>query len=96
MVAHDSWAKVYDRAYKESFGSFYKATVEEAKMYTDDPTLPHCRRLPRRFDDGATPHSFSSPEEYYRSRWFYSIDLLVEEISDRFTQSSMCTVFQKK
>ena len=24
MTAHDSWAKIYDRAYKESFGSFYK------------------------------------------------------------------------
>ena len=73
----------------ESFDRFYKATVEEAKTYTDDPTLPRCRRLPRRFDDGAAPHSFSSPEEYYRSHWFYSIDLVVEEISDQFTQSSI-------
>ena len=28
MTAHDSWAKVYDRAYKESFGSFYKEFTE--------------------------------------------------------------------
>ena len=28
MVAHDSWAKVYDKVYKESFGSFYKEFTE--------------------------------------------------------------------
>ena len=28
MVAHNSWAKVYDRAYKESFGTFYKELTE--------------------------------------------------------------------
>ena len=28
MTAHDSWAKVYDRAYKESFVSFYKEFTE--------------------------------------------------------------------
>mgnify|MGYP001157511523 FL=1 len=28
MTAHDSWAKVYDRAYKESFGIFYKEFTE--------------------------------------------------------------------
>ena len=28
MVAHNSWAKVYDRAYKESFGAFYKELTE--------------------------------------------------------------------
>ena len=28
MTAHNSWAKVYDRAYKESFGSFYKEFTE--------------------------------------------------------------------
>ena len=43
----------------ESFGRFYKATVEEAKTYTDDPTLPHCRRLPRRFSAAASVHQKS-------------------------------------
>ena len=28
MTAHNSWAKVYDRAYKESFGAFYKELTE--------------------------------------------------------------------
>ena len=28
MVAHNSWAKVYDRAYKESFGVFYEELTE--------------------------------------------------------------------
>ena len=28
MTAHDSWAKVYDLAYQESFGSFYKRLTE--------------------------------------------------------------------
>ena len=28
MTAHDSWAKVYDSAYKESFGRFYKEFTE--------------------------------------------------------------------
>ena len=28
MTAHNSWAKVYDRAYKKSFGTFYKELTE--------------------------------------------------------------------
>ena len=28
MTAHDSWAKVYDLAYQESFGSFYKGLTK--------------------------------------------------------------------
>ena len=31
MTAHDSWAKVYDRAYQESFGSFYKKLTDYDK-----------------------------------------------------------------
>ena len=73
----------------DSFRQFYGSTVEEAKEFTDDPELPRHRRPPRKLDEGERPHVFKAPEEMYRMHYFYAIDLILQEISDRFDQKSL-------
>ena len=73
----------------DSFKQFYTSTVQQAKEYTDEPSLPRYQRPPKRIDEGAAPHSCESPEDYHRVHYFYALDLVSEEISDRFRQNSM-------
>ena len=68
---------------------FYSSVVLKAKKYTDDPVLPRYRRPPRRLDDGSAPHLFTSPEEYYRAKYFEALDFVENEINRRFDQSSL-------
>ena len=70
-----------------AYQSFYSSVVLKAKKYTDDPVLPRYR--PRCLDDGSAPHSFASPEEYYRVKYYEVFDFVENEISRRFDQSSL-------
>ena len=51
--------------------------------------MPCYRRPPKRIDGGVAPHSFKSPEDHYRSHFFYALGLMAEEICDCFKQRSM-------
>ena len=68
---------------------FYSSVVLKAKNYTDDPVLPRYRRPPRCLDDGSAPHSFASPEDYYRTKYFEALDFVENEINRRFDQGSL-------
>ena len=70
------------------FMEFYKHVKEEAKDLTEGPVLPRQRRLPRRYNDGATSHSFSTPEEYFRKQYFEAHDILIAELDRRFQQNA--------
>ena len=71
----------------ETFERFYMASREQAKEYNiDEPVLPRYRRPPRRFDDGAAPHIFETPQDYYRKQYFEALDLISEELARRFDQ----------
>ena len=70
----------------DSFREFYALVVREARQYTEEPSLPSCRQPPRRLDEGAVPHRFNPPEDYYRSLYFQALDLVSEEILRRFSQ----------
>ena len=72
----------------ESFRQFYTLTVEEAKEYTKEPLLPRYKRPPKKIDEGEMPHSFKSPEDMFRMHYFYAMDLILQEINDRFDQKS--------
>jgi len=54
--------------------------------YTQDPTLPEQKRIPRRLDDGASNHVYSSPKEYYRQQYYQVLDVLTEEMTRQFDQ----------
>ena len=70
-----------------SFDRFYSKVVEDSKEFTSPPTLPRNRQPPRRHDDGgATGHTFSTPESYFRKQYFEVLDLLISELKRRFQQ----------
>ena len=69
-----------------AFKSFYSSVVEEARELTGEPMLPRQRRIPRRVDDGAPNHHFQSPEDFFRKQYYEVLDLLVNEITQRFNQ----------
>lgn len=73
----------------ESFRRFYTLNVEDAKEYTDKPSLPRYRRPPKKIDEGEMPHNFKSPEDMFRMDYFDAMDLILQEISDRFDQKSL-------
>ena len=73
-----------------SFEMFYSSVVSEANEYNiSDPVLPRYRRPPKRIDDGAPPHCFTSAKEYFRVQYFEVIDLLKGETSKRFSEKSL-------
>ena len=49
--------------------------------------MPRNRQPPRRHDDGgATGHTFSTPESYFRKQYFEVLDLLISKLKRRFQQ----------
>ena len=74
---------------EESFSKLYREAVEEAKELTQPPILPRRRYVPKRIDDDTDPgHSFETPEEYFQKSYFEVIDLLDNELDNRFSQLS--------
>lgn len=69
-----------------SFHTFYQSVADEASKFTLSPVLPRQRKSPRRIDDGAPSHTFSSPEDYYRKQYFEVLDMLSGELARRFDQ----------
>jgi len=68
------------------FKKFYDLVVEEACKLTSEPTLPRQRRIPQRVNDGAPNHHFLTAEDYFRQQYFEAFDLLLNEITQRFSQ----------
>ena len=85
-----SMAKSYLVRQRDSkaYDSFYSSVVDQAKEYTDDPVLPRYKKIPKRLDDGAQPHRFTTVQDYYRAQYYEVLDL-IGEISRRFDQDSL-------
>lgn len=77
---------------EESFQLFYEQVLAESDGKTEKPKLPRYRKLPKKLDDGAPPHKFSTPEEYYRYEYFAVIELIDGELERRFCQKSFSMV----
>ena len=45
------------------FDSFYNAVIVDCGELTEPPTLPRPRKRPKRFDDGASSHTYNTPNE---------------------------------
>ena len=73
----------------EAFRAFYKKVFEGSKDLKDAPCLARKRRPPKRIDDGSESHVFETPEDYYRKTYFEVIDIIVLELSQRFSQESL-------
>ena len=71
-----------------AFNSFYEVVVKEAENITSKPTLPRQRQIPHRTDDGSPNYQFSCPKDYFQQQYFEILDLLLNEITQRFNQPS--------
>jgi hypothetical protein len=73
----------------EKFEVFYQSVVESAKGLTSAPVLPRYRKPPKRpGEDAAQAHRFDTSEEYFRQQYFEAIDVLVQQLKDRFEHRS--------
>ncbi len=70
-----------------AFDGFFNSTVIEAEAYTEEPTLPRKRKLPKRLDDGGPEYS-PSPKDLFRQQYFEVLDLLVNELKRPFDQKA--------
>ena len=70
------------------FDKFYDSVLEEAKFYTEEPTLPRKRKLPKRYNDGAAEHQYDLARDMYRHKYVEVLDLLISEVRRRFHQPS--------
>ena len=70
------------------FDKFYDSVLEEAKSYTEEPTLLRKRKLPKQYNDGAAEHQYDSARDMHRHKYFETLDLLISEIRRRFHQPS--------
>ena len=48
------------------FDTFYDAVVSDCGSLTTEPTLPCQRKRPKRFEDGASPHTYLTPKDGHR------------------------------
>ena len=64
----------------------YSKVVDGCKDLTFEPTLPRYRRPPRRIDEGEPPVHFCDTESYFRQQYFETLDLLINELKQRFQQ----------
>ena len=66
------------------FSDFFQAASKEAEDLTQPPTLPRQRQVPKRIDDRAETHQFTTVEEYFHMQYFEVLDLLSGELNHRF------------
>ena len=74
------------------FHSFFNTVKEEAKDICDPPVLSRQRRLPQRIDGGASPHMFTSVEEFYKKEYFQAIDSITGDLENRFQQEGFSII----
>ena len=60
-----------------SFTTFYQGA---SGGLTDEPVLPRYRRIPRRINEGAVSHRYTSPEDRYRHAYFEALEQACGEI----------------
>lgn len=76
----------------DAFNRFFDNVVLESSNFTEEPTLPRKRKLPRRVDDGAASHQHLTPRDFYRQIYFQGLDIVITEISRRFDQNDIAVV----
>lgn len=67
----------------------FEEVQKAGEKFVDEPDLPRRNRVPRRFDSGSAAHQWKTPEEYFHSQFFCTVDLLVAEIDRRFDQYTL-------
>lgn len=92
-------AIVYERHLRRlrndvEFDRFYEAAHQSSQDLTDEPVLPRKQKIPRRVNEGADPHQYESPKDYFRHQYFSALDEIANELSRRFDQKDMKVVME--
>ena len=72
-----------------AFDRFYDATVVEAQAYTQEPTLPRPRKVPKKLNDGAPGHHHVSEKDHFRQQYYEVLDVVMSEMKRRFDQPTL-------
>ncbi len=74
----------------EEFALIYDSAKEMCvNLDFDLPKLPRKRKAPTRLDDGSLPHSFETPEAYYRHMFYNCVDSCLNYVASYFDQSAL-------
>ena len=71
------------------FDKFYQSCVSFSEGKSGEPVLPRYRGAPARLDDGAPPHRFKCPEDYYQVQYCEACDKIKTELKSRFNQAKL-------
>ena len=75
---------------EQTFNFCYNKAIHNAEsLQIGRSVLPRYKRLPKRLDQGAKPHQFEAPKDYFHQQYFEACDLLLGELNDRFDQQSV-------
>ena len=77
---------------ESKFNCFYQEVLEKSSTLTEEPKLPRSRKVPRRFDEGSSPHQYLVPKDRYRHAYFEVMELATGEVERRFDQSDLHTI----
>lgn len=75
-----------------NYNAFYEEVIGTSQDLTSEPTIPHQRKLPKRLDDGATPHVYLTPKDRLRHKYFETLDLAVGEVERGFNQGDISVI----
>lgn len=76
------------------FDAFYEQILVQSSSLTEEPKLPRYRKMPKRLDEGGSPHRYSSHKDKYRHDYFEMFELASSEIERRFEQSDMSKIVE--
>ena len=74
---------------QDTFNKIYMEAKKSGEKFIDAPKLPRRKQIPKRFDTGSGAHQWSTPEEYFRSQFYWIVDLVSSEIDRRFDQEAL-------
>jgi hypothetical protein len=69
--------------------------IIDSEGLTEKPVLPRQRRPPKRYDSNSTLPNFTTCKEFYRQQYVKVLDIVVDMLRIRFTQSNfklLCNV----
>ena len=78
--------------YETIFDSFYDSVLHGSRNLTEEPSLPHHREIPIRFDSGAAPHLYQTLKDRYRHTYYEMLELTSGEVERRFDQADVMTI----
>lgn len=76
---------------ESAYDQFYDRVVEQCHDLNGEPVLPGRRNPPQRTGNEAECYQPETPKDYYRQKYYETLDVVFNEISRRFNQDDLTT-----